>query len=77
MVLVFIGLVSYIIGAIGLLIDEFKVSILWGLLGLFFQFPHLVFAIVHFQECKKSLGWILLGVLLILAGGALTTVKVA
>ena len=77
MILGVIGLAFYIIGAIGLLVGEFKVSILWGLMGLLFQFPHLVFAIVHFQECKKSLGWILLGFLLTLAGGALSTGKVA
>ena len=71
MILIFIGLVIYIIGAIGLLIDEFKVSVLWGLLGLFFQLPHFVFAILHFQECKKSLGWMLLGFLLVLAGAIL------
>ena len=36
MLIFWIGLIIYIVGAIGLLIDEFKESILWGLLGLIF-----------------------------------------
>ena len=53
--LIFIGLAIYVIGAIGLLIDEFKESIIWGLAGLFFQLPHVLFALLHFQECKKCM----------------------
>ena len=68
--LIFIGLAIYVIGAIGLLIDEFKESIIWGLAGLFFQLPHVLFALLHFQECKKRLGLMLIGFLLIVAGVA-------
>ncbi|MBO4618966.1 MAG: hypothetical protein J5654_02535 [Victivallales bacterium] len=70
MLLCWIGLVIYVIGAIGLLIDEFKESLLWGLLGLIFQVTHLLFAILHFHECKKSLGVLLLGFLLMVLGMA-------
>ena len=68
MILMVIGLVVYLIGAIGLLIDEFKEHIAWGLLGLFTQIGHLIFALCHFDKCKKSLGLILLGIVLIIVG---------
>ncbi len=77
MLFFWLGLIIYLIGSFGLMIDEFKVSILWGLLGLFFQLPHLVFAIVHFQECKKSLGLLLLGFLLMVLGLILAGTVVA
>ena len=72
MLLCWIGLVIYVIGAIGLLIDEFKESLLWGLLGLIFQVTHILFAILHFHECKKSLGTLLAGFLLIVLGVVLS-----
>ena len=68
MILMVIGLVVYLIGAIGLLIDEFKEHILWGLFGLFTQIGHLIFALCHFDKCKKSLGLILLGIVLVIVG---------
>ena len=69
--LCWVGLVVYIIGAIGLLIDEFKESLLWGLAGLIFQVTHVIFAILHFHECKKNLGVLLLGVVLVVLGRVL------
>jgi len=73
MFLVIIGIVVYLIGAIGLLIDEFKEHIAWGLLGLFTQIGHLIFAVCHFDKCKKSLGLILLGIILTFIGVALSS----
>ncbi|MBQ7177310.1 MAG: hypothetical protein IJS08_07840 [Victivallales bacterium] len=63
-----IGVVCLLIGNIGLLIAEFKEHIAWGLLGLFTQIGHLIFAICHFDKCKKSLGFILLGIVLMIIG---------
>ena len=54
--------------SIGLTIDEFKVSVVWGLFGLFFQLPHFMFAIIYFDKCKKSLSRMALGLLLIILG---------
>ena len=68
MIFVVLGLVIYVIGGFGLLIDEFKESIAWGLLGLFTQIGHLLFAILYFDKCKKSLGVMLLGILLMVLG---------
>ena len=72
MILMVIGIVVYLIGAIGLLIDEFKEHISWGLLGLFTQIGHLIFALCHFDKCKKSLGIILLGIILIIIGAVIS-----
>ena len=64
-----IGIVLYLIGAIELLIDEFKEHIAWGLLGLFTQIGHLIFVLCCFDKCKRSLGHILLGIILMIIGG--------
>ena len=65
------GLVIYLIGSIGFLIAEFKTSILWGLCGLLFQVVHILYAILHFEECKKWLGILLVGIALIVVGRVL------
>ncbi|GEM_PF-4050580 len=68
MFLVFLGLIFYIVGAIGFLIAEFKESVLWGLFGPFTQIGNLIFAVVHYDKCKKSLGYMLLGIVLMILG---------
>lgn len=68
MFLVVIGIVVYLIGSIGLLIDEFKEHVAWGLLGFFTQIGHLIFAVCHFDKCKRSVGLIILGIILMLMG---------
>ncbi len=70
-VLLFVGGVLYFIGAIGVLIEEFKVSIIWGLLGVFTQIANLIFAILYFKNCKRWLWFMLLGILLAIIGGSL------
>ena len=70
-ILLFVGVVLYFIGAIGVLIEEFKVSIIWGLLGVFTQIANLIFAILYFKTCKRWLWLILLGIILIIVGGSL------
>lgn len=62
------GIVIYLIGSIGFIIAEFKTGILWGLSGLLFQVVHIAYAILHFQECKKWLGFLLVGFALIIVG---------
>ncbi len=71
MILAVIGLIVYVVGAIGLLIDEFKESIWWGLAGLLTQVSHILFAILHFRECKKSLAIMLIGILIMAVGSFL------
>lgn len=67
-ILVFAGVVLYLIGAIGMIIAEFRESIIWGLLGLFTQVANLLFAILHFDKCKKELGLMMLGIILVILG---------
>ena len=61
-----VGLILYVIGAINILIAEFSESILWGLFGFFTQIGNILFAILHFDKCKKGLSYILLGILFII-----------
>ena len=62
------GIVIYLIGSIGFIIAEFKTGILWGICGLLFQVVHIAYAILHFRECKKWLGFLLVGLALIIMG---------
>ena len=75
-VLFIFGLILYFIGAIGLLIDEFKTGCLWGLCGLLFPITNYVFAIIHFQECKRSLFCIVSGALLMIGSVILSCLAV-
>lgn len=67
-ILVLIGFVLYVIGAFGIMLEEFKESIIWGLFGLFTQVVNVLFAILYFKRCKKWLGYMLLGIILMLIG---------
>ena len=69
--LIFVGLLLYLFGAIGVLIEEFKESIIWGLFGLFTQVVNVLFAILYFKRCKRWLGLMLIGFLLIIIGTVL------
>ena len=59
-----LGLLLYVVGAIGILVEEFKENILWGIFGLLFQIPNLLFACLYFQRCKRWLGCMLAGILI-------------
>ena len=54
MILVLLGLILYLVGAISLLVDEFKESIAWGLLGLFTQIGHLIFPYCTSTSARKA-----------------------
>lgn len=60
------GVISYLIGSIGFMIAEFKTDILLGLCGLVFQIVHIIYAFLHYQECKKWLGFLIVGFALII-----------
>ncbi|MBR4416264.1 MAG: hypothetical protein IKS67_05800, partial [Victivallales bacterium] len=58
---ILLGIIIYLIGSIGILIIEFKEHIAWGLLGLFTQIGHGIFATFHFGKCKWYLACIVIG----------------
>ena len=71
--LLLIGVLFYFIGAIGVLIEEFKESIIWGLFGIFTQVVNVLFAILYFERCKRWLGLMLIGFLLIIFAAVLSS----
>ena len=71
LICIVVGLIFYLIGSIGLIIVEFKTGILWGICGLLFQIVHRLYAILHFEESKKWLGIMLVGIVLIVVGRVL------
>ena len=72
-ILLLLGALFYLIGAIGVLVEEFRESIIWGLFGLFTQVANILFAILYFKRCKRWLGLMLIGLLLIVLGTILFT----
>lgn len=63
-----VGMSIYLIGSIGFIIAEFRTGILWGLCGLLFPIVHILFAFLHFPECRKRVGDLLIGAALIIVG---------
>lgn len=73
MLLIYLGLIICIIGAIGFLIVAFKNSILWGL-GCFFLAPvSLIFLIMNWHEAKNPFFLQLLGLAVIFVGSMFTS----
>lgn len=62
----FVGILIGCIAGIWLLIEAFRVSILWGLASLFIPVVPLVFVILHWDRARKPFLWSLLGAVLII-----------
>jgi len=71
MILLVVGFALYLIGAIWLLIKAFQESILWGLGSLFIPLVGLIFAVLHWADCKKPFLYALAGLVLLIAGAAM------
>jgi len=56
-VLAMLLLLASSIFGIWMLVLSFRTSVMWGLAVLFLPFAVVVFAIVHWQECKKPFLW--------------------
>ena len=52
MILMLVGAVIGIVGGVMLLIEAFKVSILW-FIGMFIPFVGLVFVVMYWEQAKK------------------------
>ena len=61
-----IGAIVNFIGSIMLLIEEFKVSIVWGILGLLIGITNLIFICVHFDKSVRPLAYIVGGFVLMI-----------
>ncbi len=70
--LVILGVILMIIGGVWLLVEAFKESILWGLGSIFIPFVGLVFAIMHWSECKVPFLIHVAGLVLFVAGSVLS-----
>ena len=64
--LLMLGVIMSVIGAIWFYIVVFSESLLWGLLCLFIPFASLIFFITHFEDSAKPLGLVVLGTILVL-----------
>ena len=54
-----IGVILALVGSIMILVHAFKESVAWGLCALFIPFVLLIFAFMHWDQCKKGFGiWI-------------------
>ena len=62
-ILFFAGVILAFVGWIWILVIAFKESLVWGLCSLFIPFVVLIFAFMHWEECKKPFGIYVAGVL--------------
>ncbi len=60
-----VGVVIGSIAGIWLLIEAFRVSILWGLASIFIPLVPIIFVILHWDRARKPFLWSLLGTVLI------------
>ncbi|KAF0242000.1 MAG: hypothetical protein FD180_4143 [Planctomycetota bacterium] len=67
-VLVLAGALLLIGSTIWLLIEAFRVGLLWGLAVIFIPIVPLIFIIVHWERAKGAVGYYVLGWILMLAG---------
>lgn len=67
MLLLFLGLLLVVIGALMLLVAAFRVSIWWGLASLLIPFVQIIFVFIHWGESRASVFTQTIGLLLILA----------
>ena len=70
--LVIVGVVLMIVGGIMLLWAAFKESLLWGIGSIVVPLVALIFVATHWSEAKMGFLIQLLGVILFVAGGAMT-----
>ncbi len=69
-VLLYIGLIIFIIGGIGLLIAAFRTSIMWGI-GLILIAPAAIFyTVLHWKEAKNPFLLQLFGLAVLLVGSS-------
>lgn len=69
--LLMLGVAIYLVGGIWLLVKAFQESIWWGLGSLLIPLVGLIFAIMHWAQCKKPFLIALAGLVLIIAGSAM------
>jgi len=70
-----IGLIGFILALLGtlfLLIEAFRVGILWGLVVLFCHpIGPLLFIIIYWDKAKSAVGYYLLGFVLLVVAGSM------
>lgn len=66
--LTILGLIVVFIGAIWIIVEAFKTSILWGIGGLLIHFILLIFVILHWEVAKKPFLIYLAGIGLVFVG---------
>jgi uncharacterized membrane protein len=66
-IVLYVGLVIFIIGGIGLLIAAFRTGILWGLGVLLFAPLAIIYLIAHWQEAKGPFKLQVFGLLIVVA----------
>ncbi len=72
-ILVLLGGILTLIGAIWLLVEQFKESLLWGFGCLFIPILSLRFVVLHWDEGKKPFAIYLIGLVSLVIGSNLSS----
>ena len=69
LILFFAGWLMILAGAILIIIEAFKESIIWGIFSILFNPVSLLFVILYWEKAKKPFFTQLQGLILMIAGG--------
>ena len=67
-IIVFVAYGVILVGAVMMLIEAFRVGVLWGIACLLLPIVSLFFIIVHWHVAKRPLGVQIVGLLILLVG---------
>ncbi len=70
--LIVVGAILALVGGIGILIAAFRESIGWGIGCILIPLVSLIFVIMHWDETKKPFLLKVAGIVLLVAGGAMS-----
>jgi hypothetical protein len=68
LILFAVGVIFAAIGGLWVVVKAFQTSLIWGLCSLLIPLVALVFAITHWDDCKKPFGIWALGVIMYVGG---------
>jgi len=73
--IIIIGVLILLYSDIMIIIKAFKTSRLWGFGNLFIPMVSLAFIVLYWDETKKYVLWLFIGLLLFLVGGSLYNLR--
>ena len=68
---IIVGITLALVGDVMIIMQAFKISLLWGLGTLFLPIIGLIFIIMYWDKTKKYVMWVLLSLPFLIIGGSI------